>query len=152
METWNVPINVSFPEVRAQKKPGPSAREGPGFLRVGVAGFEPTASSSRTTRATGLRYTPKANRWGGLFSFSNYCGRKKPPNPEVRRLYKSGCSSVGVAGFEPTTSSTPCWRDTRLRYTPVTNWRDKGKGLFGSDAIGRGINICGPFAGWPRRS
>ena len=27
-------------------------------------------------------------------------------------------SSVGVAGFEPTTSSTPCWRDTRLRYTP----------------------------------
>ncbi len=26
--------------------------------------------------------------------------------------------SVGVAGFEPTTSSTPCWRDTRLRYTP----------------------------------
>ena len=25
---------------------------------VGVAGFEPTASSSRTKRATGLRYTP----------------------------------------------------------------------------------------------
>jgi hypothetical protein len=25
---------------------------------VGVAGFEPTTSSSRTTRAAGLRYTP----------------------------------------------------------------------------------------------
>lgn len=28
------------------------------FLFVGVAGLEPTTSSSRTTRATGLRYTP----------------------------------------------------------------------------------------------
>ena len=28
------------------------------LLKVGVAGFEPTTSSSRTTRATGLRYTP----------------------------------------------------------------------------------------------
>jgi hypothetical protein len=26
---------------------------------------------------------------------------------------------VGMAGFEPTTSSTPCWRDTRLRYIPI---------------------------------
>ena len=28
------------------------------FMKVGVIGFEPTASSSRTKRATGLRYTP----------------------------------------------------------------------------------------------
>ena len=28
------------------------------FVFVGVAGFEPTTSSSRTTRATVLRYTP----------------------------------------------------------------------------------------------
>ena len=54
-----------------------------------------------------------------VFCFSNSSSRKKPPNPKVRRLYKSSCSSVGVAGFEPTTSSTPCWRDTRLRYTPI---------------------------------
>gem|GEM_PF-3303632 len=27
---------------------------------------------------------------------------------------------VGMAGFEPTTSSTPCWRDTGLRYIPKT--------------------------------
>ncbi len=26
---------------------------------------------------------------------------------------------VGMAGFEPATSSTPCWRDTRLRYIPM---------------------------------
>ena|GEM_PF-4054818 len=25
---------------------------------------------------------------------------------------------VGMAGFEPTASSTPCWRDTGLRYIP----------------------------------
>ena len=36
--------------------------------------------------------------------------------------FRSENSSVGVAGFEPTTSSTPCWRDTRLRYTPM-NYR-----------------------------
>ncbi len=31
-----------------------------GFLLVGVTGFEPATSSSRTTRATKLRHTPKA--------------------------------------------------------------------------------------------
>ena len=29
-----------------------------GHLRVGLAGFEPTTSSSRTKRATKLRYSP----------------------------------------------------------------------------------------------
>ena len=44
---------------------------------------------------------------------------KKAPDPKVRGFFVGQtCSSVGVAGFEPTTSSTPCWRDTRLRYTP----------------------------------
>ena len=32
--------------------------EGPEIQMVGVAGFEPTTSSSRTKRATKLRYTP----------------------------------------------------------------------------------------------
>ncbi len=32
-------------------------------------------------------------------------------------MYRS-LTFVGVAGFEPTTSSTPCWRATELRYTP----------------------------------
>ena len=32
------------------------------FQRVGVAGFEPTASSSRTKRATKLRHTPDGRR------------------------------------------------------------------------------------------
>ena len=53
------------------------------FLKVGVAGFEPTASSSRTTRATGLRYTPKTGRWGGLFSvfYFHYLRPKKASEP-----------------------------------------------------------------------
>jgi hypothetical protein len=32
------------------------------FQSVGVAGFEPTASSSRTKRATKLRHTPDGRR------------------------------------------------------------------------------------------
>ena len=32
------------------------------MLIVGMTGFEPAASSSRTKRATGLRYIPKMNR------------------------------------------------------------------------------------------
>ncbi len=31
------------------------------FLFVGMTGFEPATSSSRTKRATGLRYIPKSN-------------------------------------------------------------------------------------------
>ena len=38
-----------------------------GFL-VGVTGFEPATSSSRTTRATKLRYTPTAGREGWALS------------------------------------------------------------------------------------
>ena len=66
---------------RSQKSPTLLREKNRAFLWVGVAGFEPTASSSRTTRATGLRYTPKAGRWGDRFSVSNISGRKKPPNP-----------------------------------------------------------------------
>lgn len=32
------------------------------YLMVGMTGFEPAASSSRTKRATGLRYIPKMRR------------------------------------------------------------------------------------------
>ena len=32
------------------------------------------------------------------------------------------CCFVGVARFELTTSSTPCWRDTELRYIPKLNY------------------------------
>src|SRR5690606_39716861 len=30
-----------------------------------------------------------------------------------------------MAGFEPTTSSTPCWRDTGLRYIPSVSKNTK---------------------------
>jgi hypothetical protein len=41
------------------------------FGFVGVAGFEPTTSSSRTTRATGLRYTPFFKTFRSLQSAAN---------------------------------------------------------------------------------
>ena len=31
---------------------------------------------------------------------------------------RASFSVVGVAGFEPTTSTSQMWRDTGLRYTP----------------------------------
>ena len=34
-----------------------------GFPLVGVTGFEPATSSSRTTRATKLRHTPNGQDW-----------------------------------------------------------------------------------------
>jgi hypothetical protein len=50
------------------------------WKNVGVAGFEPTASSSRTTRATGLRYTPKNCASIRHIGYFQCClGRKKPP-------------------------------------------------------------------------
>lgn len=36
----------------------------------------------------------------------------------IKALTFVRASLVGMAGFEPTTSSTPCWRDTGLRYIP----------------------------------
>jgi hypothetical protein len=42
------------------------------FGFVGVAGFEPTTSSSRTTRATGLRYTPYGKTAANLNFFTQY--------------------------------------------------------------------------------
>ncbi len=46
---------------------------------VGVAGFEPTTSSSRTTRATGLRYTPIICKDGiskGLYILTGFSRQK----------------------------------------------------------------------------
>ncbi len=41
-----------------QKRSSPSLRSGAMASEVGAAGFEPTTSTSRTWRATGLRYAP----------------------------------------------------------------------------------------------
>ena len=35
----------------------------------------------------------------------------------IQLSYRTG-KLVGVAGFEPTTSTSQMWRDTGLRYTP----------------------------------
>ncbi len=39
------------------------------YFTVGVAGFEPTTSSSRTKRATKLRYTPAGGAGKGVWPF-----------------------------------------------------------------------------------
>ena len=36
---------------------------------------------------------------------------KVPANKKKTRNISCGALLVGMAGFEPTTSSTPCWRD-----------------------------------------
>src|SRR5690554_2548190 len=41
-----------------------------------------------------------------------------PSNDKSLLLCRKLFCYVGLAGFEPTTSSTPCWRDTWLRYNP----------------------------------
>lgn len=54
-------------------------------------------------------------------------GGKGPDGDETKNPLNNLCRGflrlfdkigVGLAGFEPTTSSTPCWRDTWLRYNP----------------------------------
>ena len=45
--------------------------------QVGVTGFEPTTSSSRTKRATGLRYTPNLSNYQSNNSFNNYSANLK---------------------------------------------------------------------------
>ncbi len=73
------------------------------LLKVGVAGFEPTTSTSQMWRDTGLRYTPISI---DLFYYFNF---------KIKLIL----ILVGVAGFEPTTSTSQMWRDTGLRYTPI---------------------------------
>lgn len=43
---------------------------------------------------------------------------KKPINSGLNLSYELSFDLVGMRGFEPPTSSTPCWRDTWLRYIP----------------------------------
>jgi hypothetical protein len=44
--------------------------------------------------------------------------KQKKHTQSVLKPLKYALILVGMAGFEPTTSSTPCWRDTGLRYIP----------------------------------
>src|SRR5690348_13749212 len=67
-----------------------------------MTGFEPAASSSRTKRATGLRYIPK---WT-----TKNIGTDKSPD--------SYQGFVGWTGFEPATPCTPYKCATGLRHHP----------------------------------
>ncbi len=101
------------------------------FVLVGVAGFEPTASSSRTKRATKLRHTP-------MYGFTNHimitligdfrksvlsaCGRDHTET--MSRTIASGAQNVliGVKGEVPMpaetlTSMLSCATTVPLRFT-----------------------------------
>ena len=61
---------------------------------VGVAGFEPAASSSRTKRAAKLRYTPPArNLTGAARDFDSLA--------ETRTRSRTAARSAGRAGQNP---------------------------------------------------
>jgi hypothetical protein len=68
---------------------------------VGVAGFEPAASSSRTKRAAKLRYTPPArNLTGAARDFDSLA--------ETRTRSRTAAHRTGRAGAEPgRTSRSP---------------------------------------------
>ncbi len=55
-------------DARENKKPFLQIQKG--FSLVGVAGFEPTTSTSQMWRDTGLRYTPKRYHLCGIRAFS----------------------------------------------------------------------------------
>jgi len=38
---------------------------------------------------------------------------------KLKPSHREGSASIGAAGFEPTTSTTPKWRATKLRYAPA---------------------------------
>ena len=61
---------------------------------VGVAGFEPAASSSRTKRAAKLRYTPPARNLTGT-------ARDFDSLAETRTRSSTAAHSAGQAGPEP---------------------------------------------------
>lgn len=84
-------------------------------LMVGMAGVEPATSSSPSSRATRLRHTPM--NWSPRRGSNS-----RPHAPKARALplrYAEKRTLVGVAGFEPATSSSRTMRATRLRYTPL---------------------------------
>jgi hypothetical protein len=96
---------------------------------VGVTGFEPATSWSRTKRATKLRYTPKTDP------------AEAGPSSQM----------VGLAGFEPTTSSTPRKRATKLRYSPKNRSRaiPPGAGRTGGEGGIRTLGTLLTYTAFP---
>jgi hypothetical protein len=112
------------------------------FSLVGVAGFEPTTSSSRTKRATGLRYTPNGSGALAGFRRQNYktfSGIKKvlvaflhaasrPHPPAPRPPFSQTCPparlemaarSAGV--FQTGHQAQGCYADDRVPGARLTS-------------------------------
>src|SRR5206468_5327412 len=74
------------------------------------------------------------------------CARSFADGGEGRSAIALSCTVVGVAGFEPTASSSRTRRATKLRYTPVPRAiRDFGfAGLVKDSGPGRARPTLGP--------
>ncbi len=84
---------------------------GPGKL-VGVTGFEPATSSSRTTRATKLRYTPDVDAMCRVGiksvspSFQNLFSRSAMDSPCLGEAFRTGAlKGEGMGQVLPTVLS-----------------------------------------------
>ena len=98
------PVTPQFWSAHRESNPGLALIErGPyhwttgGDCKVGVAGFEPATSRSRSERSSQLEPHPE----------------KGPALP-----YPLPTNGIGMAGFEPAASCTPSKCATRLRYIP----------------------------------
>jgi hypothetical protein len=98
----------------------PRPKAGAGVLVVGLAGFEPTTSSSRTKRATKLRYSPQ-----GEVTLSDDPGgdesRCSDLSSEISGLARHDVDEVGVgvAGQEGIGSLAQTQRIKRLNQIAV---------------------------------
>ena len=83
------------------KKPSNSLLKG--FIQVISSGFEPETDRLEICCSIQLSYETIET---------------KMSNGECLYIQHYSSFFVGVAGFEPTTSTSQMWRDTGLRYTP----------------------------------
>src|SRR5690606_1008029 len=88
--------------VKSGKKPVNTDVYGPSDWtecpKVGMTGFEPAASSSRTKRATGLRYIPKWRKYK----------TKNKKNPGQFRLNDKPLSASAFCNLGITVGPIPC--------------------------------------------
>jgi hypothetical protein len=116
-----------------------------GSPMVGVAGFEPTASSSRTKRATRLRHTPNdsvkksplpGKRGGFLPDFPRPCKRifGKPKDHGIRRFPTARGNSGDPDGPASKGALSTCPWKPCLTWLPTSagearrSWRARGRG------------------------
>ena len=126
-----------------------------GFYLVGVAGFEPTASSSRTKRATKLRHTPRPHTRTGNIRLSAVLARtyfSPTLSQNAKRLLNGlwGQAAVSAAPLQ-TTNCTPTNYELRIPLHNLNQGRGRAaeqahRGVRGSAEAIRNVQprLLGP--------